>query len=94
MAQIEDLCRRIVTGFNPLRVLLFGSFASGGATVQSDVDILVILPFDERPLVKSLEILNKVNPDFPVDLIARRPDDTERRYREGDPLNSRSSRPR
>lgn len=31
-------------------------------------------------------ILNRVNPRFPVDLLAPRPDDTARRYREGDPL--------
>jgi hypothetical protein len=33
-----------------------------------------------------LEILNRVAPDFAVDLLARRPEDTARRYLEGDPL--------
>ncbi len=46
----------------------------------------MILPFTGKGLTKSLEILNRVNPEFPVDLVARRPEDTERRYREGDPL--------
>jgi predicted nucleotidyltransferase len=86
LEKIEELCRLIVTHFRPLKVLLFGSYAAGTATINSDVDLLVILPFSERPLAKSLEILNKVNPDFPIDLIARRPDDTERRYAEGDPM--------
>ncbi len=35
---------------------------------------------------KSLEIINRVNPPFAVDLLARRPDDTQRRYAQGDPL--------
>jgi hypothetical protein len=35
---------------------------------------------------KSLEILNRVAPDFSVDLLARRPEDRTRRYLEGDPL--------
>ncbi len=86
MEEIEELCRRIVSQFQPLRILLFGSYATGHPTVHSDVDLLVILPFDERPFIKSLEILNKANPEFPVDLLACRPDDTARRYEEGDPL--------
>jgi hypothetical protein len=35
---------------------------------------------------KSLEILNRVDPDLSVDLLARRPEDTARRYEEGDPM--------
>ena len=44
------------------------------------------MPFEGKNLWKSLEILNRTNPRFPIDLLARRPDDTERRYKEGDPL--------
>jgi hypothetical protein len=36
--------------------------------------------------IKSLEILNRANTTFPINLLARRPDDTEQRHREGDPL--------
>jgi predicted nucleotidyltransferase len=84
--QIEDFCRKIVKGFNPLKVLLFGTYATGVPTVHSDVDILVILPFEGRAFLKSLEILNTTNPEFPIDLLARRPEDIDRRYRERDPL--------
>jgi hypothetical protein len=44
------------------------------------------LPFEGKSFRKSLEILNRLNPRFPIDLLARRPDDTARRYAEGDPL--------
>jgi len=50
------------------------------------LDILVVLPYEGKDFSNSLEILNQANPAFPIDLLARRPDDTERRYREGDPL--------
>ena len=50
------------------------------------MDLLVVLPFEGKNLRKLLEILNRTNPRFRIDLLARRPDDTERRYREGDPL--------
>ena len=83
---IQDLCNRIVQDFQPERIILFGSYAYGNPTPDSDVDLLVVLAFEGKNLYKSLEILNRANPTFPIDLLARRPDDTERRYREGDPL--------
>ncbi len=83
---IQDFCNRIVQDFQPERIILFGSYAYGNPTPDSDVDILVVLPFECKNLYKSLEILNRANPAFPIDLLARRQDDTERRYREGDPL--------
>lgn len=48
--------------------------------------LLVILDFEGKCFHKSLEILNRADPRFSVDLIARRPEDVERRYAEGDPL--------
>jgi predicted nucleotidyltransferase len=83
---IQDLCNHIVRDFQPDRIILFGSYAYGNPTQDSDVDLLVVLPFEGKNFWKSLEILNRTNPRFPIDLLARRPDDTERRYREGDPL--------
>jgi predicted nucleotidyltransferase len=83
---IQELCDRIVREFDPERIILFGSYASGKPTPDSDVDLLVIMSFEGKNFWKSLEILNRTNPRFPIDLLARRPEDTERRYREGDPL--------
>ena len=86
MAQIEELCRRIAEEFEPLRILLFGSYAYGTASSESDVDLLVILPFKGKPLHKAVEILTRVAPSFAVDLLVRRPEEAARRYHEGDPL--------
>jgi predicted nucleotidyltransferase len=83
---IFELSERIAKEFQPERIILFGSYAYGQPSPDSDVDLLVILPFEGRNLRKSLEILNRVAPEFSVDLLARRPDDTARRYAEGDPL--------
>ena len=86
LEEIEAVGRRIVREFHPERVVLFGSHAQGTATADSDVDLLVILPFDGKGFRMSLEILNRVDARFPLDLIARRPEDVERRYAQGDPL--------
>ncbi|MFZ0961052.1 MAG: nucleotidyltransferase domain-containing protein [Terriglobia bacterium] len=84
--RISDLGERIAREFQPERIVLFGSYAYGSPRADSDVDLLVVLPFEGNGFRKSLEILNRVDPDFPVDLLARCPDDTARRYQEGDPL--------
>ncbi len=77
---IRELCERIVQEFQPEKIILFGSYASGNPTPDSDVDLLVVLPFAGKNFRKSLEILNRTNPLFPIDLLARDPKDTERRY--------------
>ncbi|MEK9163875.1 MAG: nucleotidyltransferase domain-containing protein, partial [Chloroflexota bacterium] len=38
------MVKRIVTQFDPVRIILFGSRARGAARPDSDVDLLVILP--------------------------------------------------
>jgi predicted nucleotidyltransferase len=86
MNEVIELSERIAREFNPDKIILFGSHAYGKPREDSDVDLLVILPFEGKSLDKSLEILNRVDPRFPIDLLARRPDDSARRYAEFDPL--------
>ena len=86
MSSVVELGQRIAREFNPDKIILFGSHAYGTPKEYSDVDLLVIMPFEGSGLDKSLEILDRTDPRFPIDLIVRRPDDTERRYREFDPL--------
>ncbi len=83
---IAELSERIVREFQPEKIILFGSYASGQPRPDSDVDLLVVLPFEGKGFRKSLEILNRISPEFSVDLLARSPEDTARRYVEGDPL--------
>lgn len=40
----DDLIQRIVRAANPLRIILFGSFARGEARPYSDVDVLIVVP--------------------------------------------------
>ena len=86
MSEIQDLGDKIVRDFHPQRVILFGSHARGTAEDYSDVDLLVILPFEGKNFRKSLEILNHLDSRLPIYLLARRPDDVQRRYNDGDPL--------
>jgi uncharacterized protein len=40
---IAEMARRIATGFHPSRIILFGSAATGQATADSDIDLLVVV---------------------------------------------------
>lgn len=84
--EIQRVADQIAREFLPERIILFGSYSRDQADADSDVDLLVVLPFEGSPFRKSLEILRSVNARFALDLLARRPDDTRRRYLEGDPL--------
>lgn len=85
-AAIQELVARIVAQFAPQKVILFGSYAQGQPQPDSDVDLLVVMPLTRAPFWQSLEILNAVRPAFPVDLLARDPQDVALRYRFFDPL--------
>ena len=85
-AQIIRFSESIARDFDPDRIILFGSHAYGTPTEHSDVDLLVIMPFEGKSRHKRLEIWGRARPPFAVDILVRRPDDTRRRYREWDPL--------
>lgn len=84
--EILDLAGRIAAGFAPKRIVLFGSHAYGVPTEQSDVDLLIIMPFEGSARVQSLKVWAATRPHFPVDLLVRRPGDTARRYTQWEPL--------
>ncbi len=84
MNEIEEFGRRIGRHFGVERVILFGSYARGEVTDDSDVDLLVIGSFEGRSVDKSVEIRLKLRPGFPVDLIVRTPEKLRQRLEMGD----------
>jgi len=84
MKQIEDFGRQIGDEFGAERVILFGSYARGEVTEDSDVDLLVIAPFEGRSVDKSVEIRMKLRPRFPIDLLVRTPEKVQQRIEMGD----------
>jgi predicted nucleotidyltransferase len=84
MKRITDLTSQIAREFNPDRIILFGSYAYGQPGDDSDVDILVVLPFKGKPVRKAIEIRNRINPGIPVDLIVRTPEQVAERIANDD----------
>ena len=81
---IQEFNRRVVQMYKPQKVILFGSYATGTPSAESDVDILVILPFQGKSVAKSAEILNQIDPRFPIDLLVRTPEQVQDRLDKGD----------
>ena len=70
-AQIRNLCRQIVENFQPEKVVLFGSYAYGKTNEDSDVDLLVIMPFEGRNHEQVVKIRQKIKTSVPLDLLVR-----------------------
>lgn len=81
---IRRLAQRIAREFNPRRIILFGSYAYGKPNGDSDVDLLVLMPYQGHAARLAGEILLKTDPVFPVDIMIRSPDEIRTRYRRGD----------
>jgi predicted nucleotidyltransferase len=84
-AKIRSFCNAVAKQFRPRRIILFGSYASGKPTADSDVDLLVIMPrAHERGERMSVRIRHAVPRDFPLDLLVRTPAEMAKRLRWGD----------
>ncbi len=77
---IDQYVKRLVDHFQPQRVLLFGSQATGTATTDSDVDLLVIMSHNKmRDVEQEIEIDRTLSREFPLDILVRRPEEVARR---------------
>ena len=54
--KIDDIVNRIATKFNPDKIILFGSYASGTPNNDSDLDLLIIKDTDLPPHRRSFDI--------------------------------------
>ncbi len=70
-AFIRNLCHRIAEEFKPEQIILFGSHAYGTPTVESDLDLLVVMPFEGSPLAQAVNISRRLKLMIPLDLIVR-----------------------
>lgn len=52
--QIQAVVARIVEGYQPDRIILFGSYAYGTPTEHSDLDLLVVKGADERRKIERI----------------------------------------
>ena len=74
--EIQATCDDIVRKFAPLQVILFGSYAYGAPTEDSDVDLLVVMDIPKSEfLSKAIEIRQHISYRFGLDLLIRSPEE-------------------
>ena len=71
---LEEIVRRIVTALHPEKIVLFGSYACGRPSEDSDVDLLVILETQARPVDRYLAVSRLLRPrPYPLDILVKTP---------------------
>ena len=82
--QIARLCTVIVREFQPEKIILFGSWAYGTPDTDSDIDLLVVMPYEGSPFRQAGEILKRLQVWMPVDLLVRSAAEIKQRLELGD----------
>jgi predicted nucleotidyltransferase len=71
LERIRKVAQQVVEHFHPQKVILFGSYAYGQPTKDSDVDLLVVIDTDEPPLHVAAKIAATIEHPFPLDIVVR-----------------------
>jgi predicted nucleotidyltransferase len=76
---VQEIKNRIISGVHPDKIILFGSYAYGTPTKDSDLDLLVIMPSDE-PMHSRVTRIRKLVRDIhiPKDIIVYTPQEVEK----------------
>lgn len=65
---------RIVSELKPEKIILFGSYAYGKPTPDSDVDLLIVMRTRATAIDRYVLVSNVLSPrEFPVDIIVKTP---------------------
>lgn len=81
--EIQQLANLIKERFNPHKVILFGSYAYGTPTNDSDVDFLIIMD-SATPRELAVEVYKILPSGIPFDIMVRTPEEIEERIKLGD----------
>ena len=84
LREVRRYVQLIGRTFRPEKVILFGSYAQGTATVDSDVDLLVVMKTRLHCVDQAVKIRGVVKFPFATDLIVRTPQQFKKRINMGD----------
>lgn len=84
---LRQVTERIVSVLAPEQVILFGSYAYGEPTPDSDVDLLIVMDTNDRPSKRRLAAsrLFRERP-FPMDIVVRTPEEVRQSSERVDPF--------
>jgi predicted nucleotidyltransferase len=79
---IQDILEKLLTGYAPQKVILFGSYAHGNPRPDSDIDLLIIKETSERFIdrwVTVRRILSDPERTIPLETLVLTPQEVSRR---------------
>jgi len=82
--EIKEVSEQIAREFQPRKIILFGSHAYGKPAWDSDVDLLVVMPFKGRPNRQAVKIRSRIDTTVALDLLVRTPQHISQRLAMGD----------
>lgn len=85
MAKVVEALR----GYDPERIILFGSWAKGEADRYSDLDLVIIKRTDKRFVARLVEAAGYLDFPFSVDLFVYTPEEFEAMIASGHPFAER-----
>jgi len=68
-AAIAELVNILIKDYQPKKIFLFGSYAKGNTTEDSDIDLLIIKNTETSPLDRWVEVkrlLRKISKKYPI----------------------------
>ncbi len=66
---------KILSDMGVSRVLAFGSFVTGKTSIESDLDLIVVMRTQERFIDRLVRIYTAVDPKIAVDILVYTPDE-------------------
>ncbi len=83
-SDIIEYANEVARKFQPERIILFGSYAEGKATADSDVDLFVEMNHTQSSFQQALVIRKAIKRTFPLDLVVKRPSEIQQRLQQND----------
>lgn len=82
--EIKNITDQIVKKYKPEKIILYGSFAYGKPTKNSDLDLLIIKNTKKSRVERIKEVLMKVQCDIPLEPLVYTPRELNERINLGD----------
>lgn len=77
-SELRRYLRILRTQYQPDKVILFGSLATGATGEWSDIDLVIVKNTDSRFLDRIKEVLQLLQPRVGVDILVYTPEEIER----------------
>ncbi len=87
LTTLDQIVERLVQGYDPDRIILFGSHAIGTSREDSDIDLLVVKDTVDRPLERRIQVERLLSDrSTPLDIQVYTPQEMRVLFSIGDPF--------